>query len=244
MQLWYNGYAFPANAVACTTATRGVPSRSGRIIRRIGTIVCSGTLFGAGQAALTLAEQALRTALNQNYQSLILKMDNGANSSVNLINNSTLSGVRITDGPNFGEATGGEFARIRRFVFTAEAEWVTPDGVGALVSYQETVSVTGNGGPVRRWRVPVNAAPIRQITSPYSIVRYQHSGVAVGHTSRPEPPEPFFGRAILVNEAESVSYDHPEPMGLSFINWPVRWNYQGEKGIGSNAVLRNRLPLF
>lgn len=245
MQLWIGSYAFPANAVACTTATRGVQSKSGRVIRRVGSIVCSGTLFGAGQAALTLAEQNLRAALEDDYESLILRMDNGGVSSVNLINNDTLSGVRIVDGPNFGEPSGGEFATIRRFTFTAEAEWITPEGIGALVSFMETVGVQGNGGPGRRWRVPINAAPIRQITTPYTIVRYTHSGQAVGHTSRPEPPQPFFGRDLLVNEAESVTYDHPDPMGTSFINWPVRWNYLGEKsGATGPRVLLNRLPTF
>jgi hypothetical protein len=243
VQLWVGNYAFPANACACTMARRvSALSDSGRPLRYVQTFGVQGTLFGAGQAVLAALENGLRAQLAIEYQDIVLKTDAGLASGLFIPSRQSLSGVRILDGPNFMESRGSEYVTTRKFSFTAEAEFMQAGTETALVSFQETMSVTGNGGPVRRWRIPVNAKMIRQTVSPYSVIRYQHAGTAVGHFGQPIPPEPFFGRDLLVNEQENKATEHPKPLGNSFVNWPVRWNYAGESDVYMRPV--HTLPKF
>jgi hypothetical protein len=95
------------------------------------------------------------------------------------------------------------------------------------LSWAQAISTTGNGGPVRRWRVPVNDdyRPIRQRITPYSIIRLVQSGMATGHTSFIDPPAPVWPADLIVNEAEAVTREIGTPLGRSFVGNVTRWNY-------------------
>lgn len=225
MQLTLGGYKFPVNGCEVTGRVGYERSDSGRPLRYTQYLDVNGTLFGSGQADMTRLEDELRDALRRPYRDLVLKRDDGGNSALRLINAESLSGVVATSGPDFFEAQGSEYVTTRRFRFTAEATYLMPGTQTALVSWTQTVSVVGNGGPVRSWRVPVNADPIRQTLTKASVIRYTQSGAAVGNFAPPIPPPPVFGRAYLVNEQEAVTRTVGRPLGKYWIEPSVQWNY-------------------
>lgn len=240
MQLFVGTYGFPVNAAGVTGGVRQViRSDSGRPLRYVQGLDVTGTIFGSGQADLTDRENALRAALQKPYVDVVLKRDDGQPSALALLNSKTLSGVVVTSGPEFFEDQGSEYVTTRRFRFSVEATYLAPKAESALVSWTQTVSVLGNGGPIRTWRIPLNADPIRQAVTPRSTIRYTQSGQAVGHLRMPLPAPPMFGRAYLLNEQESVQQDYGRPLGRYWVEPSVRWNYVFE----ADKLLTGSTPL-
>lgn len=229
MQLWWGRYAFPANAAEVTSRTDTVFSSSGFPLRYNIVYRVLATLDGNGQVELSEEEQALREALSIPYLDLILRTDTGAVSSAALLSRSSVTGARLTSGPNFSEAQGSEFVNRRTCEFEMSAEYVIRGAENAVVSWTETVSIQGNGGPNRVWRFPLNARPIRQVVTPYSLVRATQTGSAVGHLGYPTRPLPIWPQ-YLVNPAEAFSPGTPESRGKGFVNYPLSWSYQFEVG--------------
>lgn len=196
---------------------------------------------GVGQLALTKSENDFRAALLKRDQDFVLFTDSGAQSSCKLLVKDTASGTRVTS-ISTPEAQGGEFVTRRTIAFTVVAEYDVTDSKNAVVSWQETVTVIGNGGPRRSWRFPVNAPAVRQIVAPYSLVRATQSGQAVGYKVRPRKPLPLFPDYV-VNEAESLTVVTPRYMGVGRepVDWPVSWSYTFERGDGPLVGLP-RLP--
>lgn len=189
------------------------------------------TLDGEGQNALSLAEDACRIAMAQNYQDLILLQDTGSASGTRLINRDSLSGVRIVNGPDFYESSGGEYVNQRKVRFTAEAQYVYPGSESAILSWQESISIQGNGGPEIIWRFPINEFdPIPQKVSRRTLITTTQSGSAVGHLRRPDYPPPMFGLypngGHLVSQSVTNNNRTPKALGQGWIEWPIQWSYQ------------------
>lgn len=221
-----NGYTFPTNAAAVTSRVEVIQSGNGRPIRQKMYLDVTASIYGDGQAALTLQENAVRLALSQPYFDIRLKQDSGADSALRLLQNSSLSGTRVTSGPNFTDAQGPEYVKVRTLDFTAEAEFLLPNS-NVVISWVETVGYVGNGGPVRRYRYPVGGIsldPIRQIVTPRSLITYTQSGESVGHLGYYDPVM-LFNRAYLVNEREAVQRRTPKPIGRSWVEYSLSWNY-------------------
>lgn len=230
MYLKYGTYQFPAGGAEVRTDTDYVRSQNGRRVRkRLGVNVRS-KLLADGQTALAAAESACRAALEVQYQDLILFRGDGVASSVALLNQPSRSGVQIVRGPNFGEAMSPEFVKTRTVDFRAEAEYDLPGSAGLVIEFRQTVQRVGNGGPSRLWRIPIwpAGASIRQQTKPESMVTYTQVGTAVGYDAYPAPPALVFPANFLVNEADAVTKEWPEPIGQGFVNYRVSWNYRFE----------------
>lgn len=247
MQLFLGSYAFPVNGALVTTRTTIERSQSGRPLAWLQSIDVVAFLFpvGAGasnQEKLTNAEGLLRIALSKPYQDLALKTDSGSLTGTCLINAKSISGVVVTDGPNFEDGMTPEYVAIRTARFKAEARYLFSGTADALVNYQESITVTGNGGPIRKWRIPVNAPPIRQETTKYSIIRTVQQGSAIGYTKYPIPPAPIYGTEFLQNETTAVQEQSPTPMGRGWLNYPITWNYVYESS--KPLVGRPRLPIL
>lgn len=228
---WGARYSFLENGVDISSRTRLVLSDAGRPLRYVTRVSVGGWLEGASQAALSAAEAELRAALAYQYEDFRFLSDAGAAVAVSLPNATSLSGVRVVDGPNFTGATGAEYATLRQFDFELEAEYVVPGAERAVVSFTESISVTGNGGPVRRIRVPVNSPVlVRQQVSPRSVVRATQTGRAVGHLHRPSAPPPLWP-AYLLNEQVSHQLAGGEPLGRAFVNFGRTWSYAFEADV-------------
>lgn len=246
IQLFWGIDGFPVNQAACRLNTFPVDYENIRNARKRIRIMVKATLDGIGQTALSLAEALCRTALSRDYRDLILVQDNGFASSVRLINIASLTGVHIVDGPHFNEFMNGEFVNCRTVEFAAEAEFINAGYETAILSWQESMTVNGNGQPQIVWRFPVNATAIPQVVSPTSLITTVQAGRAVGHTAYPVVPVPIFGKkpkgGVFRGDRSSVKKDSPRAYGRGYIEYPISWNYVWESILPLDAN-PNRPPL-
>lgn len=231
MRFSYGGYSWAANSVTINSTTTPVLEDGRPLMYTIRHDV-EGCLEADGQAACAAIETAMRTALGRPYQDAVLRLDSGADSPVKLQNSASISGVRVVAGPVFDNRYGGaEYATARGFQVSFEATFIPPSAVNSLVSWKETVIITGTGGPEYSWRRPVNARPIRQIVRPFSTVRATQTGIAVGLTRYPVPPAPLWPLYEMVHLRRVRQLETPERVGQGFIRFPCAWGYEFEADI-------------
>jgi hypothetical protein len=221
--------AFPANAAKVVPRVEvSAASASGRPLRHRLSITCEeGFLDGDGQREIAAIQAAVVASLRVPYQDLAFYCDDGS-LAFGLFNTdpTNLSGVTVTDGPHFDEALGPEFVTLRTVRFTASAEYVATGAAAALVSWQQTVSVRGTGGPRKVWRFPLNAAAVRQRVTPQTLTTVVQSGTAVGHLVKPAPPALILPRDYLVEESYGLDEGVGRPVGPSrWVEIPVKWSY-------------------
>lgn len=228
MQLFWGRYGFPVNQAFVSTRTAVIRGNNRRPLRYLMRGDVKAELIVSGQADTTKQEDIVRSALATPYQDLILKQDDGKPSGTRLLNQKSLSGVMVVDGPNFTEATRAEYVNTRTVEFTVEAEYVFAGAESAIISFEETISVRGNGGPRWIWRFPLNGDAVLQQVSRQSLITTVQRGSAVGHTKYPPAPPPFAGRppGIFVNEAVSTDDTSPIPLGRGWVNFPRTWYYE------------------
>lgn len=227
MQLFWGSYSFNTNGVGCSTRRTVVLATTGRPIRVRDRVEVEGWLEADGQSLLSAAQNSLTAALLTPYQDLILKQDDGSNSSLLLLNSTSISGVRCVEGPHFPESDGAEFATLRRFRAAFEAEYVIVAARAAVVSFTERITRTGTGGPVVRYRPAVNAPPVRQQVMPASVITTVLAGSAVGHLAYPVPPVSLWP-AFENLDRRVTDAANPKQMGRGFVEYPVSWTYVHE----------------
>ncbi|AWM38129.1 hypothetical protein GobsT_37780 [Gemmata obscuriglobus] len=229
MRAAWGNYLFPVNGCEVTSRTRLITSDTGRPIRYVTRVSVAGWLEADGQAALAVAEASLRAALLTNYLDFRFLTDAGAVTPLSLLNSQSISGVRVVDGPNFTGTDGAEYATVRRFEFEVEAEFLIANAANAVLAYQETVSITGDGGPRYVLRVPINARVlVRQKVSERTPVRAVQTGRAVGHVKYPPVPPPLWPRPIYQGDQGNVVRDSPRRLGLGLVEFGVSWSYPFE----------------
>ncbi len=174
-------------------------------IRR--AITAEGYLAANGQDAITVAENTLKAALSVPYQDLIFFHDDATPSSEVLLNAGSISGVVVTDGPTFEQGQSPDYATIRTFRFTAEAEYPYPNSQALLLSFTESLTFWG-GGPFYAHRRAVNGPPVKQQIWPATEYHCTQSGVIVGYLEYPTLPAPKFPQAL--KEAPRTTPKAPE----------------------------------
>lgn len=231
MQVKWGNAALPANAAEVTAQLSVTQfTDGGAPLRYLVAWNVLGYLEGTGQADLSAKEAAFRAALLKPGQDFGLYLDSGAMSCEGVVSARTVTGTRVVN-VSAPEAQGAEFVNRRTIGFTVTAELDVANTARAVVSWAETVTVQGNGGPRRAWCFPVNGPAFRQVVAPYSLVRATQSGAAVGYRARPAKPRPLFPD-YLVNEAVTGSVATPQLLGGGYVNYPVQWSYTFERGDG------------
>lgn len=234
MLLKHGTYSFQANSVVCRTQTVRQLNTAGMPMTLVTTMSVMGDLLAASgtptpQNDLSVLQAALEAALAVPYQDLVLYQDDGVTETPTALKNAgSLSGVRITSGPNFQGGKGeGEYAVRRQFSFEASVETVAPRRVTELMSFQESISF-GGGLPERRMARAINRPPIDQVTWPFTEFTATQSGSAVGLLTWPfggpknMPPLRF--AAVTLREAPKIDASGPDRVGPSgWRNYSVRW---------------------
>jgi len=241
MQLKHGNYSFGANRAAVTTDTAYVRSQTGRRLREVRGMTVKAFIQADTQAALQTEEEACRAALRKEYQDLLFLRNDGTATPGSLSNRTSISGVVIVDGPSFGESMTPEWVRVRTVRFRAEAQYVIPGTEDLVIEFRESEGRQGNGGPKRLWRTPIFGSSIRQETTEETMISYVVSGRAVRHTGGHYVPTPKYGTEFLVNEAEAVQYELPEPLGQGLVNYVTTWNYRYEV-FGQFLIGQTRFP--
>lgn len=237
MQAAWGNFALPVNAAEVTSQATVIQSTDyGAPLRYLVAYNVKVWLDGNGQQDLTRKENALRAALLVPNQSFALFTDSGSVSSAKILVGETASGTRVVQ-IGAPEAQGAEFVNRRTITFTVTAEYHVKNAARAIVSWREQVTIIGNGRARRSWRMPINGFGLRQTITPFSLVRATQQGQGVGYLARPSAPPPYWPD-YLVNESETGALDTPQYMGgTTFINWPVSWSYQFERGDGRLAAV-------
>lgn len=231
MQAWWGDTPMPVNGADVTSTLAVVDStQAGRPLRYVVAYNVTTWLDGTGQADLSQKELAFRAALLQPKKNFILKTDAGGASSAAIYTDRTATGTRVVS-ISTPVAQGAEFVNRRTISFTVTAEYDVADAANAVVSWTETVSIQGTGGPRRAWRFPINAPAVRQVLTPNSLVVVTQQGQAVGYLKRPPKPAYLFP-AYLVYDQPVTTIGTPTYLGNEFVNWPIAWAYRFERGDG------------
>jgi hypothetical protein len=231
VQLAYGSYLFPVNATLLTSDIETLWNAGGQPYAQKKSIHVSGyltTSSGTPQDDLSLQESALKTALALNFQDLVFFMDDALPSSEVLRNAGSITGVRIRD-LHFPTTTGPEYATIRSFQFTAEAEYPYVGSQNLLLSFTETLTFSG-GLPLFRHRLAINGPPQKQLVYPQDTFRAVQSGSSTGYRVFPVAPAPIWPYAL--KEAPRFTRTSPERKGKAvqglYQGYGLTWQYEFE----------------
>ena len=122
-------------------------------------------------------------------------------------------------------ATGGpgEYATQRTFTIELEADFLATNADNT-VSFQDTVSMQGTGGPRKIVIATISGAVVEQTIAQRTPVRATQSGQAVGFNGYPQPAPPV-SPANEVVERREITRTNPERRSRSFVNYTTAWSY-------------------
>lgn len=184
-----------------------------------------GEIIGASTAAIDARVAQIKDAFAVEGGTAVLLTSAGVETQFKL-DSSAYSGVRIVEGPSFFVQEGkAHYTTGLPFHITLEGDYLVNDGDG-LISYSETITHVGDGGP-RRVLVELDNGPAQeQIVSTNTNVTIVQSGEAVGMASYPDINAPTFPEAIDRPDGIQISRGSPRLEGLTHVDWPVRWSYR------------------
>jgi hypothetical protein len=224
MQLGYGNYLFPVNATLLTSSLETLVNTGGQFYAQRRSFHVTGYLSGSGQDQITQAENALKTALSVPYRDLIFRNDDGSRSSEVLLNAGSITGVLIKN-LSFPETKGPEYATIRSFSFTAEAEYPLPGTGDYLLEFHETLSFSG-GGQLYVCRPAINGPAQRQLVYPLMPFSCVQSGVVVGYQSYPPAPAQKFPSCL--KQAPRTTQESPTRRGKGYQGYKLTYEYHFE----------------
>ncbi len=222
MQLKYGSYAWAANSVTIATDIQETWNEGGQLLERTWRAHVTGYLAVNGQADCTQQMSAMDTALKVPYQDFVLLQDSGAQSATLLLNSGSITGVRVTHGPNFPKSDGAEYATERYFEFDVEASYPMSFATNFLVRFRETLEGWG-GGPQYNVLPALNTPGQRQLIYPLVPFEGVQRGEAVGYLAYPPALPPIWPFAL--NEPGKITRRDPQRRGKGYSEYPVSWEY-------------------
>lgn len=204
MSLYLQYGSFSHNEGECTIAISKVGNYGER--RTITeTWSVSGTLFGSSSSDLTSQANDIIDAYSTDGLDLVW-----SGTGHSLISNDSIYGTRVIGPPSFEKGDGAEFATQRSYRLSVSAEFADSiPGLSPDISYSESVSFTGNGGPLFVTLVPIYGDPIRQQISTSSPIVCHQSGRRTILDNWPSASPPIY-LSYLENQAESIRREIPE----------------------------------
>lgn len=202
----------------------------------------AGVLFGADQAAVSAAIDALAAAYASDGQDLVLYLNDGTTASSHALTSAnTTGGVRITR-LAFPVGAGGEYSTYRTYEITAEADVIsTTDATQELLSWVETINITGTGGPETVYVPVLEGEWPAQLLYTNTPVRAVQSGQATGRTRYPLPPGPLWPEYLKPRESTGPLGNRtlPKrrgPVGSAvYTEWETSWSYAFEAPVPLNG---------
>jgi hypothetical protein len=182
-----------------------------------------GTLIGTGtQGNLKSQIEELETAYSVNGRDAVLLHDDGTQSAHTLTNGRSVGGV-IVASLNYPVGGAGEYATQRSYTISLHADYLAT-GADNIVSWNDTVSITGTGGPRKVVLSTISGPAVVQTLAQRTPVRATQSGSGVGFNSWPPPPRPFSAQNEE-QERRSIKRTQPERRNRQFSNYAISWSY-------------------
>jgi hypothetical protein len=231
MQLRYGNFFFETNAAGLSYHSELLWNQGGQPYAQRRAFSCQGYLTtlvagppAAQQADLTARENTMKNALARPGLDLVLLDDAGNPTAEVLLNALSITGVRNTslDFPRF---EGPEYATLRSYTASWEAEYPLVGSANLLVSFSETLTFWG-GGPRYAHRESLNGPPQKQLIYPQTVYHVTQQGTAVGYRKYPVIPGPKWPFAL--REAGRLNQKSPERKGAGYQNYEVSWQYDFE----------------
>jgi len=135
---------------------------------------------------------------------------------------SCISGVKVVS-KNFPSGSPEQLATTRTFGVTLQAKYdVSEDNI---VSWTESLSVTGTGGPVK---TVVNTifGPFQFYYAPASAVYVRQSGSSVGFNSYPAAPAPIGNQDAEFLDRHNITQTSGTQQGTGIRYFRTSWSYQ------------------
>lgn len=229
MQLKYGSYTHAQGECGISIQQANVRNDGNQVIATRETWQISGMLIGTSAANIDSQVAALIAAYADDGKDLILLLPNGSQSTHKLLNRNTLGGTHVVQPPSFPEGRGAEGATYRTFALTVEAELPVSGSQFALISFEESLSMSG-GGPAYGHLEPLVGAPIKQLLKQQTTYRVTQQGSAVGYRLYPTPPGPIWPGALV--RAPDIQRRGPRRHGsggnTDYSHFTTTWVYQFE----------------
>jgi hypothetical protein len=222
----YGSYNFDTQSCEVTLNIQTLVNRRNVPYALVGQMNVAGYLAGADTTAVNAACVAMEAALEVPYRDLVVYTDAGAATHLALYNNNSTTGV-VIDGPRYPRGKGVELVTLRYFEFTGRAEYPIGTGRGVLMSFQETVTFQGTGGPKFILKDSLTGLPQRQVIQQRTRVSATQQGQAEGYLDYPTEPPPLWPAAEHV-ELRRVSRQGGTFHGKTWQGFTVSWHYQFE----------------
>ncbi len=207
------------------------------------TWTIAGMLQADNQADLQVAINSLEEAYSVDGRDLVLGLNEGGVGRV-LTSADSDTGTVVVQGPDYpegGETQGAEYGTVRHYRIVVEATYLLNINI---VSFIETVSSEGTGGPRFVFLQPLVGPPQKQQVAQATPCRARQAGSIVGLYAYPAVTPPLWPDAEHQDQRR-ITYKTPKRVGpISapyFINFQVDYEYAFEDS-GPLVSLPNRWP--
>ena len=224
MYLTWNGHTHDTNEAAISFEQSIKHSERGERESVIHTWRITGELQAADQATLLTKWATLEDAYSEDGGDLILYTDAAAEVRA-LRSRDCLGGVRIT-AIRF-PFQSGVLSTWLGYEIIAEGEVADEEADNELLSWSETLTLIGTGGPRRRFFESLTGRPQAQTLVKKTTCKATQSGSAKGRTRFPKASPPLFPGDEHVDQRQ-ISKNHPSVTAGDESEWGISWNYQFE----------------
>lgn len=197
------------------------------------------------QSAMTTAIETLLRAISRDYQDVLIKDEDGNRSAFSLSNSDSIDGVKLIQPPSFTDLSRAIYALQVSCDVAWEADFtvdsvVNGSGNPNVLEYGETLTFSGNGGPLKGITLTPRGEPI-EVTlaerTPYFATQSGSIRTLGPVTSYPRPIWP----EKLVGPASSTALTAPVIRNGVAESYGAQWSYQFQSItplVGLPTVLR------
>ena len=216
----YGGFQHEDSEVSLATMTyqKRLSPRGKRLSNTVTMTVWGEIVESTSDLIIQRAAQIV-SAYGEDYKTA--RMTINGTTAHELLNDSAdcISGVKVV-GRSFPKDDPAELATVRTFSLSLQA---TYDAVeDDLVSWQESVSIIGTGGP-RFFIIDSVQGPSTVYLTNRTVQYYHQIGEAVGYTAHPAAPGPVGG--LEFQESRRITRISGRNMGKAIRFYTTKWSY-------------------
>jgi hypothetical protein len=224
MNLVYGNYEHDVGDADVSISREGLISALGRMFAIRQRWDVNGRLHGNTVAEVNAKVLALMSAYSVNRQDIYI---NGSNHIMR--SSDTINGTRVVVLPHFPVGSGGENTTFRTYRLAVEAEYAY-SGDSVLLSWGESMSFRGTGGPSWGYLETLNGMPQRQMFMERTVYYCKQVGTAIvapDSLHRNDygyywPPSPPIWPSLEHGDRREITYEEPADMYGSRV---THWSY-------------------
>lgn len=188
-------------------------------------MVIEGEIVAASASAINSRVRTIENIFGLNGGICALLQSDGTETDF-VIGDGALGGCRVVQPPSFSLQDGkAHFTTGLPFSIVLEADYTISDG-DTLVSYEETITKIGQGGPRRVTIELDNGPPVEQVVSQYTPIVVVQSGQAVGWGGYPTINDPIYPTQVDLPDGYQLTRGSARLNGATYTEYPVQWSYR------------------